>query len=111
MTVLCDAAYDILRLLFLEQVNGAINSKGQLFGIGISSRHFWVLMNTDIGIDFEWNSETVGVGRLGEWGLDIDMENLIVNIRCQNAIILATLTSGGHIDLKIHITDRCSTCN
>lgn len=80
---------------------------GELFGIGVSSGKFWVLMNAKIGIDFEWNPNTVARGRLGELGLAIDMESLILQITCQNAIIRASLTSGGLIDLQIDIYDRC----
>ena len=82
---------------------------GELFGIGVSSGKFWILMNAEIGIDFEWDPNTVARGRLGDLGLAIDMESLILQITCQNAIIRASLTSVGLIDLQIDIYDRCES--
>jgi hypothetical protein len=87
-------------------VNGAISSSGELLGVGITSRHFWVLVNSKVGIDFEWNPNTVGVGQIGDWGLNIDMNDLVVRIRSQNAAIEIRHSSNGLMDLHIDILDR-----
>lgn len=97
----CAAIYAIM-----EQVNGAINSRGELFGIGITTHYFWVLVNPKIGVDFEWNPNRVTEGRLGDWGLDVNMEKLIVDVQCQNAAFRVELISNGLVDLQITITDR-----
>ncbi|CAL8465900.1 g5436 [Coccomyxa elongata] len=88
------------------QVNGAINSKGELFGVGVTSQHYWLLVNAKISIDYEWNPITVRQGHLGDWGLEIDMDTLNVLIRSQCAAINIHLTINGLIDLKIDITNR-----
>lgn len=88
------------------QVNGAINSKGELLGIGITTAHFWVLVNTKIGVDFEWNPAVVKVGQLGDWGLDIDMEKLVVTIQSQNAATIIHLTSARSVYLQVNIINR-----
>ena len=92
--------------LLPRQVNGAINSGGELLGVGIISRYFWVLINSKVGIDFEWNPNTVGVGQIGDWGLDIDMNDLVVKVRTRNAAIGIRQSSGGLVDLHIDILDR-----
>lgn len=88
------------------QVNGALNTKGELVGVGVTTQHFWVLVNAKIIVDYEWNPNTVKQGQLGEWGLEIDMINIIVRIRSQNAIIRIVLTPASLIDLHIDITNR-----
>lgn len=90
----------------MHQVNGALSSKGELFGVGVISQHFWVLVNANINVDFEYNPNTFRQGLLGEWGMDVDMNNLIVHIRSNNAIICIRLTPTGLIDLQIDITHR-----
>ncbi len=89
-----------------HQVNGALSAKGELVGVGVISHHFWVLVNPNIIIDYEWNPNTVKQGELGMWGLDVDMENLIVHVHCQNAAIRIHLTHDGEIHLQIDITNR-----
>lgn len=88
------------------QVNGAVNTKGELLGIGITSRHFWVLVNPQIGIDFEWNPETVTSGQLGDWGLEVDLMDLSVNIQSQNAAIRIKLDPAGVLALQVDIINR-----
>lgn len=88
------------------QVNGAIDNKGELVGIGIISRHFWVLVNSHIGIDFEWNPNTVTSGELGDWGLEIDLMNLSVNVQSQNAAMRIKLDPAGVIALQVDIINR-----
>lgn len=88
------------------QINGAINTKGELFGIGIISRHFWVLVNSQIGIDFEWNPKTVTSGQLGDWGLEVDLVTLSVNIQSQNAAMNIRLNHAGLIALQVDVVNR-----
>lgn len=87
-------------------MNGALNSRGELFGIGVVTLHFWVLMNARIGIDFEWNPETAGAAQLGDWGLDIDMEQLAITIESQNAHMQIRLTDSGLVNIRVDITKR-----
>lgn len=95
-----------LRCLNVEQVNGALNSRGELFGIGVTSNNYWILMNSKIGIDFEWNPKTVKTGQLGDWGMDVDMQRLLVHINTQNCAIKIHLTPAGLIDFEVDILDR-----
>lgn len=63
-------------------------------------------MNSNIGIDFEWNPNTVISGQLGEEGLSIDFEHLVISVLTQNAGIRVELSSGGLINLHIDIKNR-----
>ena len=89
-----------------HQVNGALNAEGELFGVGVTSQHFWVLVNPKINIDYEWNPNTVKQGELGTCGLDVDSENLIVHIRSQNAEIRIQLTESGLVNLQFNVINR-----
>lgn len=90
----------------MPQVNGAVNAKGEIFGIGIVTRHFWLLVNDKIGIDFEWNPETVQDGRVGEYGLDIDAKRYIIVVKSQNAEVGVHLLNSGNISLAVEVFDR-----
>jgi len=83
-----------------------MNSKGELFGISVVTRHFWVLMNARIGVDFEWNPETAGPAQLGDLGLNIDMQHLAVTVHSQNTVTWFQLTEAGLISISVNVTNR-----
>ena len=87
-------------------MNGALNTKGELIGVGVTTQYFWVIVNAEISIDFEWNPSAVKKGQLGEWGLNVNMQKLVVNVQSQNAAIYIQLIPTGLIHLQFNITNK-----
>ena len=89
------------------QVNAAVSEDGALTSIGISTCKWWLLVNTRIGIDWEFNPAEV---KDGLWpdssGLSIDMQQMSATVRVQNADIRARLILGGTLSLEITLRDR-----
>lgn len=91
----------------VTQVNAAVSYNGELTSLGISTQQWWLMMNSQIGIDFEFNpAEVVGGGWPEASGLSIDLDNMTIAIQSQNAELHAELMPGSDVRLKIILTDR-----
>ena len=65
------------------------------------------MMNSQIGIDFEFNPSEVSDG---DWpedsGLSIDLDDMTIAVQSQNAEVHAELMPGNDVRLEITLTDR-----
>ena len=97
----------LFRRSLMMQVNAVVSDSGELTSLGMSTRQWWVMMNSKIGVDFEFNPSEVPDG---VWpkdsGLRVDLQHMAVNVRSQNAELHAELMAGGSVSLTITIKDR-----
>ena len=91
----------------MAQINAVVSHNGELTSLGISTQQWWLMMNSQIGIDFEFDPAEVSDG---DWpedsGLNIDLDNMTIAIRSQNAQVHAELMPGSNVGLEIILTDR-----
>ena len=92
---------------FVMQVNAAVSARGELTSLGISTRHWWLLISSQMGIDFEIDPAEVPAGAWPEdSGLTMDLEAMSIVMRSQNADVHAQLTPGGNVRLEVKLKDR-----
>ena len=97
----------LLIALTMTQGNAVMSHNGELTSLGISTQEWWLMMNPQIGIDFEFNPAEVIGGRWPEAsGLSIDLDKMTIALQSQNAELHAELMPGSDVRLEIILTDR-----
>ena len=93
------------------QVNGAVSESGALMSVGVSTNQWWLMINPEIGVDFEFNPAEVPDGLWPkDSGLSVDLQHMTAYVRSKNAEMHFELAPGGaSVSLTITLKDRSAS--
>ena len=85
----------------------AVSKDGRLTSLGISTCQWWLMINKEIGVDWEFDPAEVADGLWPEdSGLSIDLQQMTATIKAQNVDMHAELMQDGMVSLMLTLKDR-----